>query len=213
VPFIAGTNLDEGEQIFFLSEVGTVSYIIYSSGTIFTSRSINSEQEVHDLILARFSPLVVAPSLLDGAAKKLLDLYPDIPALGSPFGTGNETFGLSSVYKQTAAIRESTILRTHVRIMTDGFWLSPLPIVGDLAFQAQRHAWSQAASKAGVTNFGYLFTEPQLAAAIPSLGGKIRCSHFSSLVFQPLFTHILFGQSIMVLKSGFYTVIHPTLLQ
>ena len=106
VPFIAGTNLDEGEEIaLFPSEVGTVSFLIYSSGTLFTLPSINSEDDVYDLIVTGSSPPIVAPSVLYDVAQNILRIYPDIPALGSPFGTGNETFGLSSVYKQTAAIR------------------------------------------------------------------------------------------------------------
>ena len=86
------------------SEVRTVSYLICSSGTVF-SRTLNSEKEVYNLILKSFSPPISSPSpLLVDVATNLLRLYPDIPALGSPFGTGNETFGLSSVYKQTAAM-------------------------------------------------------------------------------------------------------------
>ena len=62
-------------------------------------------------------------------------------------------------------------------------------IVGDTWFQAQRRAWSQAASKAGVTNFGYLFTQPQPTSPAQSLGGKSSsrlwypypCSHASVL--------------------------------
>ncbi len=41
---------------------------------------------------------------LEHAADQILELYPDIPALGSPFNTGNETFGLSSQFKRLAAI-------------------------------------------------------------------------------------------------------------
>ena len=70
----------------------------------------------------------------------------------------------------------------------DGFLLLLL-IVGDTWFQAQRRAWSQAASKAGVTNFGYLFTQPQPTSPAQSLGGKSSsrlwypypCSHASVL--------------------------------
>ena len=79
-------------------------YVICFSGTLFTSRSINSEKEVYELTLRSFSPPIVAPTVLDDVARNILRLYPDIPALGSPFSTGNETFGLSSVYKQRAAI-------------------------------------------------------------------------------------------------------------
>ncbi len=76
----------------------------------------------------------------------LMQLYPDNPALGSPFGTGNETFGLSSEYKRVAAI------------------------IGDASTQAPRREWIQAASGAGVKTFGYYFTD-QNAVYDPSRGG------------------------------------------
>lgn len=47
--------------------------------------------------------------VLQAAATKMLHLYPDIPALGSPFGTGNDLFGLDSQYKRLAAISESML--------------------------------------------------------------------------------------------------------
>ena len=104
VPFIAGTNLDEGEEIF-PETAETISHLPDSSGTGVAISAITSEKEVHDLIVALLSPPIVAPSDLDDVIQNILRLYPDIPALGSPFGTGNSTFGLSSVYKQTSAIR------------------------------------------------------------------------------------------------------------
>ncbi len=75
-----------------------------------------------------------------------MQLYPDNPALGSPFGTGNETFGFSSQYKRAAAL------------------------LGDASFQGPRREWIQAASSAGVTTFGYHFTD-QNAVTTPSKGG------------------------------------------
>ncbi|KAG6886965.1 hypothetical protein C0992_001421, partial [Termitomyces sp. T32_za158] len=117
VPFITGTNLDEG--------------------TAFTPLTVNSEEQIHNLIIANFSPPIVSAQELERTADKLIELYPDIPALGSPFNTGNETFGLSSVFKQAAALD------------------------GDLAFQAQRRNFNQVAAKAGLKTYGYLFTEPQ----------------------------------------------------
>lgn len=74
-------------------------------GTIFTPPTINSEAEIHASIIANFSPPFVQPSALESAAERLLQLYPDVPALGSPFNTGNETFGLSSQFKRAAALR------------------------------------------------------------------------------------------------------------
>ena len=65
----------------------------------------------------------------------LLSLYPDNPALGAPFGTGNNTFGFNPHWKRTAAL------------------------VGDFLFHALRRAWSQAATRYGVKNYGYLFAD------------------------------------------------------
>jgi hypothetical protein len=43
-------------------------------------------------------------SALEAATNTLLELYPDIPALGCPFNTGNNTFGISPIFKQAAAL-------------------------------------------------------------------------------------------------------------
>ncbi|RDB17172.1 Lipase 2 [Hypsizygus marmoreus] len=134
LPFIAGTNLDEG--------------------TAFVPPSINASSQIRDSIIANFSPPIVHPSLLENAADELLRLYPDDPVLGSPFNTGSETFGLSSVFKQASAID------------------------GDINFQAQRRFWMQTASKAGVKTFGYLFTEPQ-----PNANPAVGVSHGSEVRF------------------------------
>jgi hypothetical protein len=57
------------------------------------------------LIVANFTPPAFgAPEELIDVADILLQLYPNVPALGSPYNTGNETFGLSPVFKQVAAI-------------------------------------------------------------------------------------------------------------
>ncbi|KAJ7111464.1 extracellular triacylglycerol lipase precursor [Mycena epipterygia] len=124
LPFIAGTNLDEG--------------------TLFTPTTINSTDEISESFIAMSSPSV-SPKTLESAVLTLLQLYPDIPALGSPFNTGNDTFGLSSQFKRYAAIE------------------------GDLAFVSQRRFWIETAANAGVKTFGYLFTQPQPNGP-PSLG-------------------------------------------
>ncbi|RDB17235.1 Lipase 1 [Hypsizygus marmoreus] len=126
IPFIAGTVLDEG--------------------TVFTPRTINSSSKFRDAIIANFSPPLTTPSDLRRSVDRLFKLYPDVPALGSPFNTGNETFGLSSVYKQAAAIH------------------------GDVFFEAPRRLWMQTASAAGIKSFGYLFTELDPANAGTGLG-------------------------------------------
>ncbi|KAJ7579028.1 esterase 1 [Mycena floridula] len=137
LPFIAGTNLDEAT-------------LFMPPTTDYTSQVINS------LLLSNFSPSVVgvAPSALPASATKLLELYPDEPYLGSPFNTGNETFGLSSGYKRITALQ------------------------GDVAFQSQRRFWIETAAKAGVKTFGYLFTEPQ-----PTLAPRLGVDHTSEIPF------------------------------
>ncbi|KAE9385802.1 esterase 1 [Gymnopus androsaceus JB14] len=119
IPFIAGTNLDEG--------------------TVFTQPSYNYTTElIESIIIANYSPPAVesvSESQLENATKEILELYPAIPALGSPFNTGNDTFGLSPGFKRYQ--------------------------IGDLLWHSQRRFWIQTASNAGVKTFGYLFTQPQ----------------------------------------------------
>jgi acetylcholinesterase len=71
-------------------------------GTIFTPQTINSTVEINALIRSTKTP----SANLNASAATLLDLYPDITALGSPFDTGNDTFGLNPQYKRGAAIGE-----------------------------------------------------------------------------------------------------------
>ncbi|KAL0065245.1 hypothetical protein AAF712_007756 [Marasmius tenuissimus] len=120
VPFIAGTNLDEGTFI-----------------TPMDANMDYGDQNLRLAILKNLSPPDVSAQTLNDATDRILELYPDIPALGSPFNTGNETFGLPQGYKRWAAIN------------------------GDVSFQSQRRLWQQTASNAGVKTYGYLFTQPQ----------------------------------------------------
>ncbi|KAJ8473164.1 hypothetical protein ONZ45_g16397 [Pleurotus djamor] len=117
LPFIAGTVLDEA--------------------TVFTPRNIVTEDQLRAAIIANYTPSPSGARILSADATTLLQLYPDNPALGSPFNTGDQTFGLSSQFKRASAL------------------------FGDLSFQSQRRAWIQTASNAGVKTFGYLFTDPQ----------------------------------------------------
>ncbi|CAK5277149.1 unnamed protein product [Mycena citricolor] len=131
IPFIAGTNLDEG--------------------TYFTSTQMNSTAEINATMIAGRSP-AASPAELQAAIVRILELYPDDPSLQSPFGTGNETFGLSSQYKRYAAID------------------------GDMDFHSQRRFWINAAANASVPTYGYLFTEPQ-----PQLAPQLGVEHGSEI--------------------------------
>ncbi|KAI0787601.1 extracellular triacylglycerol lipase precursor [Fomes fomentarius] len=125
LPFIAGTNLDEG--------------------TFFTPEDIATEEDLKQLLLLDDQPFGQVSKELEQDMQTILQLYPDDPALGCPFGTGNETFGLSSQYKRASAI------------------------MGDSTTTGTRRQWIQAASAAGVKAFGYLFAD-QNAVADPKKG-------------------------------------------
>ncbi|KAJ7059294.1 extracellular triacylglycerol lipase precursor [Mycena amicta] len=124
LPFISGTNLDEG--------------------TVFTPTTLTTPQELRDQLPLLFTPSV-SPARLNSSIDEILVLYPDDPSLGSPFGTGNQTFGLSPEFKRTAAL------------------------VTDLDFLSLRRAWVEVAAAAGVPTYAYHFTEPQPEDA-PFLG-------------------------------------------
>ncbi|KIJ52838.1 hypothetical protein M422DRAFT_155922, partial [Sphaerobolus stellatus SS14] len=131
LPFIAGTNLDEG--------------------TLFTNLAVNV---LRQSIMANFNPPTVSTQSLSNAADDLLKLYPvDDPTVGSPFNTGNETFGLSPVFKTAAAVQ------------------------GDVGFHSQRRLWIHTAAKASVKTYGYLFTEPTLGT------GSYGVVHGSEVLF------------------------------
>ncbi|KAF7356201.1 Carboxylic ester hydrolase [Mycena venus] len=120
IPFISGTNLDEG-TLFVDTSVTTVDDLrVYIASQL---PGINPESN---------------PAQMNATIDRMLELYPDDPALGSPFGTGNETFGLSKEWKRGAAIS------------------------CDVNFSGVRRGWTEAASKFGVKTYAYLFTDPQL---------------------------------------------------
>ena len=129
IPFITGAVLDEG--------------------TAFVPQPLPSPFDPTSFLLAAASPSPHESSAqLKLDIETLLELYPDDPTAGSPFGMGNETFGLGSEYKRMAAV------------------------VGDVMTQAPKRAWIQAAAEAGVATYGYVFADQTAAVAKPSLGGE-----------------------------------------
>ncbi|KAH9966086.1 esterase 1 [Russula dissimulans] len=119
VPFMAGTTLDEG--------------------TLFIPKHMQLG-DIPTWLNTNFTPCPSGPAVLKNKMDELISLYPDDPSLGSPFGTGNQTFGTGKGYKRASAM------------------------YGDLLFQAPRRFLSQMAC---VPSFAYLFTDPQ---ADPALG-------------------------------------------
>ncbi|KAK0188686.1 extracellular triacylglycerol lipase precursor [Armillaria mellea] len=121
LPFIAGTNLDEG--------------------TLFSPPTLNyTEEVIRSIVNANYSPPAVPTNVMD----ELMDLYPDVPAEGSPYNTGNETFGLSPGFKRISAIRMNLLLT---------------------------RLWSQTTADAGVKSYAYRFAQ-RLSSTPAYLGGE-----------------------------------------
>ncbi|OBZ76209.1 Lipase 2 [Grifola frondosa] len=120
LPFIAGTNLDEG--------------------AFSAPKNASTDDDVRNWAYGLLSPVDVGlpqPPDLALTMDALFALYPNDPALGSPYNTGNDTFGQGLEFKRAASM------------------------AGDWWFQALRRTWSHTASRAGVKTFGYYFTDPQ----------------------------------------------------
>ncbi|KAG8784349.1 hypothetical protein FRC12_018774 [Ceratobasidium sp. 428] len=125
VPFINGVQRDEGP--IFLNVT-----------------SINTEQDIIKWVTARFPGLYFSISNVT-AIQEFLKYYPTDPAAGSPYGTGNETFGQGAQYKRAASA------------------------LSDLAFQASRRDHHATANKFGVKTWSYMMSERPLNF-VPVLG-------------------------------------------
>ncbi|KAI0746063.1 esterase 1 [Earliella scabrosa] len=127
IPIMAGTNLDDG--------------------TFFTPKGISTEAQIRAFLIGATLPFQQGPPPEDftAALDTLLEVYPEDPTIGSPYGTGAETFGLSPQYKRLASI------------------------IGDAQFQALRRSWVQEAAKAGVPVHAFLFADPA-AVTEPEMG-------------------------------------------
>ncbi|KAF5352296.1 hypothetical protein D9758_011968 [Tetrapyrgos nigripes] len=152
LPFIAGTNLDEG-PVF-----------------VDPTPNYTSDQIRANLIANLSTPLLetTEKQKFDDTLNKTLELYPDDPALGSPFGTGNDTFGVSPGFKRISAI------------------------TGDMMFTSQRRIWQQTMANnpsSGVNSYGYLWKTHTLVDAGPFAGPRFGVWHGSD--FQYLYNSSL----------------------
>jgi len=121
VPLLSGTNLDEG--------------------TLLVPQDFQTD-DIAIWLNANYTPSPLGSDALAAGVGKVMALYPDDPSAGSPFGTGNQTFGTGPGYKRASAI------------------------IGDMLFQAQRRFWSQTIA---APSYVYMFTDPQLSTD-PALG-------------------------------------------
>lgn len=131
IPMIMGSNKDEGS----LAAIGP------SLG--YPEASLNSDEY--------FKDFMTNSSVLDFEAinakvyEKVSKLYPDEPSSGSPFGTGDDLFGLPRIFKRMAA------------------WF------GDLHYQAPRRLWAYKASSTQPV-YVYYFDGPPPSTEHPYAG-------------------------------------------
>jgi acetylcholinesterase len=99
VPLMAGTVLDEG---LFLPCRRPHAH--NSTATSFIHQDFKVE-DIETWLNANYTPSPSGPQALRAGLDELISLYPNDPSVGSPFGTGNETFGTGPGFKRAAAIR------------------------------------------------------------------------------------------------------------
>jgi hypothetical protein len=84
------------------------------TGTFLVPRDFPTE-DIPVWLNANATPSPAGPQALKDAMDKVMSLYPDDPSAGSPFGTGNQTFGTGSGYKRESAICTSSIFSVSFR--------------------------------------------------------------------------------------------------
>jgi len=124
VPLMLGTVLDEATNL------------VASAPRNFQTEDISI------WLNANLTPSPLGPDALRAGIDKVISLYPDDPSAGSPYGTGNQTFGRGPVYKRAASI------------------------FGDIFTQGQRRFWSQTTL---APSYVYLFTDLR-PGADPGIG-------------------------------------------
>ncbi|KAG8691648.1 hypothetical protein FRC08_010116 [Ceratobasidium sp. 394] len=118
VPFVCGTSLDEGT--IFTTNPGTTSEVV----TFLTA-------QLPGLTFGVTNTAVV---------NKLLSYYPADPSAGSPYNTGDDTFGKAAQYKRAASV------------------------IGDLVFDAPRRDFLQVATSLNVPVWSYQFAQTGIDA-------------------------------------------------
>jgi hypothetical protein len=71
--------------------------------TIFVPKDFQTK-DIATWLNANYTPSPLGSGALKAGMDKVISLYPDDPSAGSPFNTGNETFGTGPGYKRGSAI-------------------------------------------------------------------------------------------------------------
>ncbi|KAL0567947.1 hypothetical protein V5O48_014043 [Marasmius crinis-equi] len=140
-PIITGSCLDEGTLFEPQAPPNTSSDdTIRNMIKLISRRPPGREKEIQQII------------------DRVLKAYPNIPSLGSPFGTGNNTFGLDRGYKRASAVGKLI----HAILLAPCSLTRPLSAAGDFLIQSHRRLMSnRLAQRAENTQvFSYLFADP-----------------------------------------------------
>jgi hypothetical protein len=78
-----------------------------AQATIFVPRGFQTE-DISTWLKANYTPSPLGLDALSAGVDKVMSHYPDDPSLGSPFGTGNRTFGAGPGYKRGSAVSTSS---------------------------------------------------------------------------------------------------------
>ncbi|KAJ7491235.1 extracellular triacylglycerol lipase precursor, partial [Mycena latifolia] len=176
-----GLMVDLLSQVTPLSPLPVMIGSNKDEGTIFVPQDTNSSDTIRNYIIVPSTPSPGGQSALEAAADRILELYPGDPSLGSPFGTGNETFGVGSQYKRFAAVS------------------------GDFTFEWHHRAFAQyMSSEAQVPTFVYKFQDPDaslpaaIAGSFPSaaLGGTLNSTSAETLSTQMMDYWMSFAVSL-----------------
>ncbi|KIY74426.1 alpha/beta-hydrolase [Cylindrobasidium torrendii FP15055 ss-10] len=117
VPTIVGTTLDEGP--YFIR----YPYANYT------------DEYIHDFLAYNITPPMTDVKDWNETLAKFISLYPDDPAMGSPYGSGDDAFGLDPRFKRLAAM------------------------TGDMLFQSLRRHWQETMIKYDLPTWGFMWTE------------------------------------------------------
>ncbi|KAL0569299.1 hypothetical protein V5O48_012663, partial [Marasmius crinis-equi] len=152
-PVIIGSNLDEGT--LFIEQGPTTE---------------SSEDTIRDLIheISRRPP--GRNEEIQNIINRILEAYPNVPALGAPFGTGNDTFGLSPDFKRAAAVAGDAVLESHRRL-----------VLSQLAQRPQTNVYSFVFAD---TNGGMITVPPEFnVASPPPSPGSLGVPHTAEIFY------------------------------
>ncbi|KAI4521185.1 alpha/beta-hydrolase [Schizophyllum commune Loenen D] len=135
----------------------TISGNVLDEGTLFVpnpNANLTTDTIV-DVFIKNFSTPLIDAEVFSSSISKVVSLYPEDPFVGSPYGTGNETFGLHPGYKRIASL------------------------VGDINFDTLRRGWAQMSASAGVPTYKFIFSQRQ-----PGFPPALGVPHGSNYAFQ-----------------------------